>query len=412
MSIDPHPKNLKFLTRGAKVGIGQTCAIMADGMRVLILSKASIVGEYQTKLTALAQQPGIELVVVVPPAWQDARGRMALEKAHTAGYELSVTPIRMNGHFHLHYYPELPKILARVQPDLVHIDEEPYNLASYLAARALARQAPHARLLFFSWQNIYKYYPPPFGWMECYLYQVAAAAIAGSYEAKAVLERKGFGKPIAVIPQFGVPDSFVPGVTPHASNCIVIGYAGRLVREKGIQVLLRALAAVHGTWELRILGSGPLYDSLASMARELGIEARVHFSPWAASDQMPGFYQSLDMLVVPSLTRPNWKEQFGRVIMEAMACGVPVIGSDSGEIPNVVGDAGIVVPEGDVAALARAIDQLIQYPAERLALGAKGRARAVGVYSQQRVVSDTYALYRSLDRANSRTNQFSHAPTS
>lgn len=365
-------------------------------MRVLILSKACIVGQYQTKLTTLAAKPNFELFVVVPPSWKDERGTMPLERMHTNGYELIIAPIRFNGHFHLHHYPTLPEILARAQPDILHIDEEPYNLATFHATRALRRVKPEARILFFSWQNILRRYPPPFAWMEQRVYREADAAIAGNDEAAKILRSKGFTKPISIIPQFGVPDSFTRTAPARNPSMVTIGYAGRLVREKGIEVLLGALARVQGNWQLQILGSGPLSDSLPRLARDLHIASRVRFAPWVASSEMPQFYNSLDILVVPSLTLPNWKEQFGRVIMEAMACGVPVVGSDSGEIPNVIGDAGVIVPEGDSAALAHALDRLISNPAQREHLGGVGRERALTLYSQRRVADDTYALYEKL----------------
>lgn len=374
----------------------QECAIIQAPMRILMLSKASIVGLYQTKLTALAAHQNLELTVIVPPAWRDERGTIPLERKHTNGYRLLVTPLRFNGHFHLHYYPELGKIIASVRPDIFHIDEEPYNLATYRAARAFRRSNPNAPILFFSWQNILRNYPPPFSWMEQTVYKLANAAIAGSAEAKAVLQNKGFKKPIAIIPQFGVPAAFAPSAARTEHNPLTVGYAGRLVREKGIQVLLEALAHVQGQWELKILGNGPLHASLVQFARELGIASRVHFSPWIASSEMPQFYNSLDILVVPSLTQPNWKEQFGRVIMEAMACGVAVVGSTSGEIPQVLGDAGIIVPEGDADALARALDALRQNPTRRHELGRLGRTRALAHFSEKRVVADTYALYQQL----------------
>ncbi len=364
-------------------------------MRVLMLSKACIVGQYQTKLTLLAAKPNLALAVVVPPAWRDERGTMTLERKHTSGYDLIVAPIRFNGHFHLHYYPTLAKILDQVQPDVLHIDEEPYNLATYLALRAMRRLNRRARILFFSWQNISRHYPPPFAWFEQMVYRNVDAAIAGNAEAAKILRQKGFAKPLCVIPQFGVPMAFQPIPRAH-STPLTIGYAGRLVREKGIEVLLRALATVSGNWQLKILGSGPLFASLEQLARSLQIGARIHFMPWVASEEMPQFYNSLDLLVVPSLTQPNWKEQFGRVIMEAMACGVPVIGSDSGEIPNVLGDAGIVVTEGNISALATAIQELIQDDARRQALGARGVERARTLFSEQRVVDETYALYVQL----------------
>src|SRR4051794_38834358 len=211
-------------------------------MRVLMLSKACIVGQYQTKLTTLAAKPNLELTVVVPPSWRDERGTLKLERKHTTNYDLIETPMRLNGHFHLHYYPALPEILKRVQPDILHIDEEPYNLATFRATRAVQRANPNARILFFSWQNLLRNYPPPFAWMEQYVYQKSDAAIAGSLEAEKILRRKGFTKQLCVIPQFGVPDSFHPLPQPRGDSPITIGYAGRLVHEKGIQVLLRALS--------------------------------------------------------------------------------------------------------------------------------------------------------------------------
>ncbi len=111
---------------------------------------------------------------------------------------------------------------------------------------------------------------------------------------------------------------------------------------------------------------------------------------------MPDQLRRMDLLVLPSLTRPNWKEQFGRVLMEAMACQVPVLGSDSGEIPYVIGEGGRVVPEGDVAALRGAIAALSIAPDERRELGRRGRERVLAHYTQQRVAAETVALYRRL----------------
>ena len=137
-----------------------------------------------------------------------------LERKHIEGYNLIVAPIRWNGHFHLHYYPTLPEILVRAQPDIFHIDEEPYNIATFLATRAMQRIKPTTRILFFTWQNIPRNYPPPFAWMEQFVYQHSSAAIAGNREAEHILRRKGYPKPISLIPQFGVPDAFFPAPLP------------------------------------------------------------------------------------------------------------------------------------------------------------------------------------------------------
>jgi glycosyltransferase involved in cell wall biosynthesis len=369
-------------------------------MRVVMLSKALVVGQYQKKLEELARHSDLELTAIVPPCWRDERGSVPLERAYTRGYTLLVEPLRLNGHFHWHYYPTLPKILARVRPDLVHIDEEPYNLATFLALRAARRSG--AKTLFFTWQNILRHYPPPFAWMEAYVLQHSDYAIAGNAEAVRVLRAKNYRGGVQVLPQFGVdPDLFHPIAesihppTSPATFCIG-GGVGRWVEEKGIDLLLRAVAGLEGDWEVRLVGSGPAQSQLQALARELGIAARVHFDPPRPSIEMPAYYASLDVFVMSSRTRPNWKEQFGRALVEAMASGVAVIGSDCGEIPNVIGDAGLLFREGDVDALRAHLVALRDDPARRSVLGQRGRARVLAHFTHARIAQETYAVYREI----------------
>jgi glycosyltransferase involved in cell wall biosynthesis len=169
-----------------------------------------------------------------------------------------------------------------------------------------------------------------------------------------------------------------------------------LVEGKGVHILLRAVAGLSSEWRLRILGSGPQRSQLEKLAAELGIAERVQFEEPIPSTQMPDYYSQLDALVLPSLTRPNWKEQFGRVLIEAMACGVPVVGSDSGEIPNVIGDAGLVFPEGDVQALQTSLSQLMADPALRDELARRGRERVLAHYTQAQIAAKTYQVYCEL----------------
>jgi glycosyltransferase involved in cell wall biosynthesis len=365
-------------------------------MRVLMLSKACVVGAYQRKLEEMARQaPDLTLRVLVPPAWRDpARGDLRLERVYVRGYELRVTPIRLNGNFHLHHYPHLGREIHDFRPDLVHIDEEPYNLATWQALWHARRAG--ARALFFTWQNIARRYPPPFSWGERWVLRHTDYAIAGTQGAAAVWQAKGYRGPLAVIPQFGVdPDVFSPPPTPRDSAEFVIGFAGRLVEEKGGAWLLESLARLGGRWRLIIAGDGPQRDALIAQAQRLGVGGQVTFEQ-RASTEMPAFYHQLDALAVPSLTRPNWKEQFGRVIVEAMACGVPVVGSSSGAIPDVIGEDGLIVPEGDVDALAAALRRLRDAPDLRQELRQRGRARVLARYTQAQIAAQTVAVYQQV----------------
>jgi glycosyltransferase involved in cell wall biosynthesis len=377
-----------------------------SNLRVLMVSKACIVGAYQKKLEEIAKLPDVELTVVVPPYWRDERGVTRLEREHTQGYELVVERMALNGYFHLHFYPGLAKHFQGIKPHIVHIDEEPYNVATWQAMRLAKKHG--AKALFFTWQNIHRRYPPPFSLIESYNLRNADYAIAGNSEAVRVLKAKGYRGPSRVVPQFGVdPDTFKVQSSKLALSLVevfkvsnwkfTIGYAGgRLVEEKGVHILLRAVAGLRGEWHLRILGSGPQRDRLEKLAAELGLAERVRFEDLIPSTQMPGYYNQLDALVLPSLTRPNWKEQFGRVLIEAMACGVPVVGSDSGEIPNVIGDVGLVFPEGDVQALRARLSRLMADPALCEELAHRGRERVLAHYTQAQVAAKTHQVYQEL----------------
>lgn len=366
-------------------------------MRVLMLSKACIVGIYQRKLEMIARH-GVELLTLVPPSWKDERGELLLERTYTEGYRLETLPIAFNGNFHLHFYPGLGERIRAFRPDIVHIDEEPYNLSSWQAL-VHARRAG-AKTLFFSWQNICRDYPFPFKQGERWVLNTIDYALAGTESAAQVWRAKGYTGRMRVIPQFGVDaELFTPEENRNTDRSFTVGYFGRLVPEKGVDLLLRAVAQLLQAGlsiGVLIVGGGPEREGLAALAQELGLSIQVHFQPQQPSTAMPGLYRQVDALVLPSLTRPNWKEQFGRVLIEAMASGVPVVGSNSGAIPDIIGDAGLIFPEGDISALADSLRQLATQLDLQASLRQKGRARILSHFTHDQVAAATVAVYHEL----------------
>lgn len=361
-------------------------------MRVLMISKALVVGAYQRKAEELAKLPDMELMVVTPPSWILEGKAQPLERSYTAGYQLAVEPIALNGHFHVHFYPFLSRRFARFRPQLVHIDEEAYNLAAFQATLLARRWG--ARTVFFTWQNLDRRYPWPFSALERQVLREAAGCIAGNEEAAAIQRRRGFNRAIEVIPQFGVdPELFAPA--PESHDGFVVGFSGRLVEQKGLWTLCEAFERLPADCRLLLAGSGPLGGAIRERATAGGWGDRLEIAA-AASTAMPGFYNRMDCLALPSLTTPSWKEQFGRAAVEAMACGVPVVGSDSGEIPYVLGGAGVVVPEGDAAMLAAALARLREAPRERRQLAEAGRRRVQERFSQKQVALHTYQVYEAI----------------
>src|SRR5947207_1230996 len=284
-------------------------------MRVLMISKALVAGTAQRKLEEIAKLPDVELTVITPPYWQSDDGsKQMLERLYTNGYRMIEIPMKFNGNFHLHYYPQLGRIMREVHPEVVHIDEEPYNLATYLAMR-LARQQ-HARALFFTWQNLYRDYPPPFRQMELYNYKRAAAAIAGNRDAEKVLRSKGYKGPIHVIPQFGFDTDIYKRSTPRVprqtGDPFTIGFIGRLKEEKGLPLIIEALTMLPDYCRAIFIGNGPMKTALAEQAAHLGVTERVLFKPGVPTSQVPHEMEQWDIHVLPSISRPNWIEQFGR----------------------------------------------------------------------------------------------------
>lgn len=364
-------------------------------MRVLLFSKAAIRAVYHRQYEHIADHSDVqELLVVVPPYWQEPRvGRLTLEEVHPRNYRLEITPLRWNGQYHLYYAPRLPSLLKRFRPDLVHIDDEVYNLATFHAVLAARRIG--ARSVAFCWQNIYRRYPPPFRWFERALARRLSGVIAGNADAAQVLRRKGFHLPMSIIPQYGVDtDLFTPSIPP-APPPFRVGYLGRLVPAKGIDVLLESLQKCPDTCEAWIGGEGDV-SPWKARAEELGIGSRVQWVGAVPSTQVADFLRTLHVLVLPSRTTPRWKEQFGRVLVEAMACGVPVIGSDSGEIPRVIGDAGFVFHEGDAHQLAQHIRMLAERKDTWKELTRTARERAVRQFSMRKIATEYVGFWRSV----------------
>ena len=362
-----------------------------------MVSKALVVGAYQRKLEEIARLGNIDVVAVVPPSWRDRSYEMQLERRESRDYQLVVSPVAFNGNYHAFFFPSLGRILDEHRPDVVHIDEEPYNAATFLAAGAARRRGiPY---VFFTWQNLARSYPLPFRWVERFVYRTAASAIAGTESAARVLRSKGYPGSLAVIPQFGVdPEIYRPRQKETGQNDhpFTVGFAGRLVPEKGLPLLVQACAGLKDDFRLMILGGGPDAPNVRATIDRLGLQDRVSMPGPRPSAEMPDWLRNLDVLVLPSLSQPSWVEQFGRILVEAMGCGVPVVGSTCGELPSVIGDGGLTFPEGDLAALTTTLQRLAADQSLRAELGERGRRRVMDHFTNERVAVETVDVYREV----------------
>ncbi len=295
-------------------------------------------------------------------------------------------PIRFGARVHTMLYGAALRSLLAERWDAVHCWEEPYVASALQIARAVPANTP---LVFATFQNIVKRYPPPFNWIERAVRARADGIVAFGRTTREVLDARGWRQPIRTIPpgvdvQQFAPDCALGGRTRAAlgwsdREAPVVGFVGRFVPEKGLRLLLETLDAVSAPWRALFVGSGPLASELRTWAAAHG--SRVRIESGVSHDRVPAFLNAMDILCAPSQTATAWREQFGRMLIEAFACGVPVIASDSGEIPHVVADAGLVVAEADTRAWAAAIDRLLRDEAARQELRRRGRCRAESVYA-------------------------------
>ncbi|HVQ37622.1 MAG TPA: glycosyltransferase family 4 protein, partial [Pyrinomonadaceae bacterium] len=253
-------------------------------------------------------------------------------------------------------------------------------------------------------------YPPPFNWLEQRAFRRVEAAYACSETVCEVLRAKGFKKPAPII-TFGVDtEAFRPRAARwrRPDGPPTIGYIGRMLPGKGLNVLAAALEKLKGeSWRLLVVGEGSEREGFERQLTEAGLRDRAEFTGAIDFALVPEYFHQLDFLVIPTETTKRIREQFGRVIVEAMASGIPVIGSTCGAIPEVIGDAGLVFPEGDADALASGMRQLLTDEALRGRIVKAGLER-VPQFSWERVAENTYEMYcqvlkRSEKRAVSRS---------
>jgi glycosyltransferase involved in cell wall biosynthesis len=353
--------------------------------RLLTLGHSYAVGANRRLAHELARAGAGEWeVVCAAPRYFRGSRDLSPVTLHPADESCRLVPLsaHLTGRVHVFFYGLGLRSLLAEGWDVVHCWEEPF----VVAGRQVAWWTPRrAALVYVTCQNLPKRYPPPFSSFERQSMRRAAGWVGiGRTVLDTLGDRPGYrDRPGQVIPLGVDVEHFRPDPAAGAAvRCSlgwaadgppVVGFLGRFVPEKGLSLLTRALEAVRTPWRALFVGCGECEPTLRQWAARCG--DRVRIQTGVKHDQVPAWLNAMDLLCAPSQTTPRWREQFGRMTVEAFACGVPVIGSDSGEIPFVIGRTGEIVAESDAGAWAEAIGRLIDSPHRRRDLAAEALAR-------------------------------------
>jgi glycosyltransferase involved in cell wall biosynthesis len=364
-------------------------------VRAVIVSHLYADPANRAKLRALAGL-GVTLAVAVPDRWSSSDGvSHGTEWGDDTG--VRVVPIPVRGSTgrpeRLHWNAKaLRRLLTDFRPDLIHIEEEPWTQPAALGLRMARRLG--IRSVLSTAESVPRGYSIAQRFRRDRNLRAATGVIGTNKMALALATRRRPMAPHLTLPQLGVtPPPAVPRV---ARPALGIGFVGRLVPERGLDLLFRACVGMAGKWTLTVVGTGPSQEELETLAQRLGISARISWLGALPREAVEEVWSRLDCVVLPARTTQRWVLSVGRAALHAMARGVAVVATDSGALPELVGDAGRIVPEEDVPALTAALQELYADRSECERLGSVGRRRVLEQFSDDAIAGKTLTFWRTL----------------
>jgi len=382
-----------------------------ERIRVLRVAHASLTPALRERERALVKvYPDIDLEVLTTLRWHEAG--VYVEATDDDLFPVTRSRSYLSNHIQLFAYDPRTLIatLRRHRPHLIDMNHEPYSIACAEVLAICDFLTPGVPVVMQVAQNIPHRYPPPISWLQRRALRRVSAAYACSEESRELLRAKGFDKPVAIVP-FGVnTEAFAyRRAGTRIDHALTIGFVGRMLPGKGLGVLADALPRIaNENWKLLVVGEGPERKRFEQALVERSLIDRAEFVGAVPYEEVPDYYHRMDMLVMPTRTTKRIREQFGRVLVEAMSSGVPVLGTTCGAIPEVLASAGMIVAEDDAAAMGEALRQLLRDETLRERLAKAGRARVERHYSWEQVARKTYSLFQQVLRGKAATGVSHH----
>ncbi|MDF5716698.1 MAG: glycosyltransferase [Rhizonema sp. NSF051] len=376
----------------------------SSSLRILFVSHAYVVGVNQGKLQAIAETGNAEVGLLAPSNWKarEWNRRLEVEKPYPK-IKIYSAPVLFPGRVGAHIYApwKIWEVLNDFQPDVVQVEEEVFSLCAL--ELAIWSRLTGKPIVIFGWENIDRPIPILRSWIGQFVMSTAKLIIAGNRDGANLLRQWGYTGLVEVMPQMGVDTQLFASqsgtMLEQRKDEFHIGFLGRLVPEKGVDIIFAAVRELQQQGlkcRIVLCGSGVGEEALKQEAQKQQVADLVIWRGSVTHHKAPEEISKFDVLVLPSRTTETWKEQFGHVLIEAMAMGVPVIGSNSGEIPNVIGRADLIFPEGDSQALAAILERMIRQPEWQEETGRYGMTRVNQHYTHERIAERLIILWQKL----------------
>ena len=369
--------------------------------RVLLVSHRYVSSDNRGKARALAAR-GLEVTIAVPQRWREPVLGRLVETSWERQGGVEVFPVQVSAPGDPGRYRFTGRVLGTLlrdkRPELIQIEEE----LGTEVTRQVVKAATRLRIpvVIGVADNVPGNRTGDRGllarWRRRRLLRHVRGVVAASAGAAGLVRADRDSVPVTVIPHLGVKAPTHPEHTDHEG--MSLGFVGRLVHRKGLDTLLEALTRHRElAWSLTVVGDGPAREELESLASTRRLAARIRWVGAVSPADVAKTWPLLDVLIQPSRSSPQWSEPTGHTVAEAMANEVAVIGTASGAVSEVIGDAGLVVPPDDPEALARAIGGMAD-PETRWSYAEAARARALARFSDDAVADETRKFWDEVIR--------------
>lgn len=387
--------------------------------KVVVISHAGIKQINRAVYQKLKHAVG-ELTLIVPAHLQLSSGQRIASEPATNDDPRIVTLTLTGRNPRIYFYQQLIAELDFLKPDIILLENDPVSRLGIQLAKWARRSG--ARIICQTYENLKRDLVTTVrmqGWKSVpknlaitALNHVMSKFVDGllvvNHESERIFQQYGYRNltrvPLGYDPRVFFVSQKIRGEYRMklgiGPDSVLIAFFGRLVRQKGVHILIHALKDLKSfNWTLLL---DHIHDSendyvryIQSLIKEFGLEDRVKYFE-ADHFEIANYMRAADIMVSPSITTPSFKEQYGRAVQEAMACGCACLVSDSGHLKDLVADGSLVFREGDVVMLSTKIKALIADTVQRSSIGTALAGRASSTLTSNRQSEEIAAVIQKV----------------